>query len=110
MIEDLIENYKKIINRKIRDVKRDEKKLLELMGLIEIREKRKKGKLTKEDVQRALNLLCWGSFAGCCSPVKECPWNMAVSEALGIDYKKLYEEKRKISMKFINEVLSGKDG
>ena len=95
-LEEVIEEYRQVVEEKIVDVEAAKKKLDQLIELQRIKVKRLKGeRLTDDEIQRALNLLCWNSYAGCCAPAKDCPWNKAVSDALGIDYEDLYEEKEK---------------
>ncbi len=81
------------------------KKLDQLIELQTIKNKRLKGeKLTEEEIARALNLLCWNSFAGCCAPWRDCVWNSAVCDALGIDYKEVYETKREAVEKHLKKL------
>lgn len=90
-LEEVIEDYRRIIEEKIVDAEAAKKKLDRLIELQKIKNKRLSGeKLTNDDMHQAMNLLCWGSFAGCCSPSKNCPWNNAVSDALGVNYADLY--------------------
>lgn len=104
-LEEVIEEYRQVVEEKIVDAEAAEKKLGLLIELQKVKNKRLNGEgLTDEEVHRALNLLCWNSYAGCCSPTKNCPWNNAVSDALGVDYKKLYEEKKKLVESFLLNV------
>ena len=105
-LEEVIEGYQQVVEDKIVSVKAAKKKLDQLIELQKIKNKRLNGEdLTENEVQRVLNLLCYNDFAGCCSPAKKCPWNNAVSDALGVDYKELYEEKRETVRKYLNRVL-----
>ena len=104
-LEEVIEEYRQAVEEEIVSAEATKKKLDQLIELQEIKNKRLKGDgLTTEEVARATNLLCWNSFAGCCSPSKSCPWNNAVSDALGIDYKELYEAKRKAVEKHLKKL------
>ena len=53
-----------------------------------------KKELTKSDIQEAMSITCYGNLAGCCGPEKECPTQLAVCEALGIDPHALFDIKR----------------
>jgi len=107
-LEEVIEEYRQIVEEKIVEAEAAEKKLDQLVELQKIKNKRSNGeRLTDDDIQRAMNLLCWGNFAGCCSPMKGCPWNNAVSDTLGIDYKKLYEAKRKLMKEDLKRMMEG---
>ena len=102
-VEEVIEEYRQVVEDQIVSAEAAKKKFGELIELQKIKNKRLKGEqLSDDEIQRVLNLLCWNSYAGCCGPSKNCPWNNAVSDALGIDYKALYEEKKKI----VGEYLS----
>jgi hypothetical protein len=101
-VEEAIEEYRQIVEDKIVSTQAAKKKLDQLIELQRIKVRRLKGeRLTDQEIQRALNLLCWNSYAGCCSPAKNCPWNVAVSDALGVDYKELYGEKEKAVKKYL---------
>ena len=101
-VEKAIEEYRQVVEEAITSAEVAKKKLDQLIDLQRIKVKRLKGeRLTDDEIQRAMNLLCWNSYAGCCAPQKACPWNIAVSDALGIDYKKLYEEKKKAVRKYL---------
>ena len=96
-LEEVIEEYRQVVEEKIVDAEGAKKKFDQLIELEKIKNKRLKGEqLSDDEIHRALNLLCWNDFAGCCDPDKGCPWNNAVSDALGIDYKELYESKREL--------------
>ena len=95
-VEKAIEEYRQVVEEAITSAEVAKKKFDQLIDLQRIKVKRLKGeRLTDDEIQRAMNLLCWNSYAGCCAPEKGCPWNIAVSDALGIDYEELYEEKKK---------------
>jgi len=96
-LEEVIEEYKQIVEENIVSAEAAKRKLDQLIELQKIRNRRLRGeRLTDDEVHHAMNLLCWNSYAGCCAPAKDCPWNAAVSDALGVDYKGLYEVKVKI--------------
>ena len=102
-VEEAIEEYRQVVEDQIVSAEAAKKKLDQLIELQKIKNKRLKGEqLSDDETQRALNLLCWNDFAGCCGPDKGCPWNNAVSDALGIDYKELYEEKKKTVGKYLS--------
>ena len=73
-VEKAIEEYRQIVEEKILDAQATKKKLDQLIELQRIKVKRLKGeRLTDNEINRALNLLCWNSYAGCCAPAKNCP-------------------------------------
>lgn len=59
-----------------------------------IAEKRRKGKLTKKDVERGMRILCFKNLAHCCGPEKKCGYRDSLLRAIGmtkadyIEYKK----------------------
>ena len=73
-VEEAIEEYRRVVEEGIRSAKAAKKKLDQLIELQRIKVKRLKGELTDDEIQRALNLLCWKSYAGCCTAtlVKGC--------------------------------------
>lgn len=106
-LEKTIEEYRRVVEDRIISAEAAKKKFDHLIELQKIKNKRLKGEqLTDDEIHRAMNLLCWNSYAGCCSPTKGCPWNSAVSDALGINYEELYEEKRKAVRKYLISQLS----
>jgi len=106
-LEGVIEEYRQVVEEKIVEAEAAKKKLDLLIELQKIKVKRLSGEeLTDDDIQVAMNLLCWGSFAGCCAPAKNCPWNNAVSDALGINYQAIYEEKDKAVTRSLNACFS----
>jgi len=108
-LEQVIEEYRQVVEGKIVEAEAAKKKLDLLVELRKIKGRRLKGEnLTEDDVFQAMKLLCWGSFAGCCSPAKGCPWNNAVSDALGIDYKELYESKKKLMDEELEKLMEGR--
>lgn len=95
-LEKMIEEYRQVVEEKIVDAEAFKRKLDLLIELKEIKNRRVGGKqLTEDDVQRAMSLLCWGSFAGCCAPAKGCKFHLAVCDALGLDPGEIWEAKRK---------------
>ena len=103
-VEEAIEEYRQVVEEGITSAQAAKKKLDQLIDLQRIKVKRLKGeRLTDDEIQRALNLLCWNSYAGCCAPARNCPWNVAVSDALGVDYRDLYEEKMKAVRKYLTQ-------
>ena len=106
MLEEVIEKYRQVVEDKIVDAEATKKKFDLLVELQKIKNKRLNGEnLTDDDVARAMNLLCWNDFAGCCSPARNCSWNNAVSDALGINYEELYEEKKKTVEKYRSRAI-----
>ena len=104
-LEKVIDEYRQVVEEEIVSAEVAKKKFDQLVELQKIKNKRLKGKqLTNDDIHRAMNLLCWNNFAGCCAPAKGCPWNGAVSDALGIDYEELYEAKRKAVEKHLKKL------
>jgi len=96
-LEKVIEEFRQVVEDEIVSAEAAKRKFDLLIELQKMKNKRLRGeRLTDEEIHRAMNLLCWNSYAGCCAPAKDCPWNAAVSDALGVDYKGLYEAKVKI--------------
>jgi len=105
-LEEAIEEYRQIVEENIVSAEAAKKKLDLLIELQKIKNKRLKGEeLTDDEIHSTMNLLCWNSYAGCCAPAKDCPWNAAVSDALGVDYKGLYEAKVKIIEEELKKML-----
>ena len=101
-LEKVIDEYRQVVEDKIISAEASKKKFDQLVELQKLKAKRLKGeKLTNDEIHEAMKLLCWNNFAGCCSPAKECPWNRAVSDALGVDYKELYEAKKKVIREYL---------
>jgi len=59
-------------------------------GLLEIKYKRK---LTPDDVEAAMRVVCWEDLAGCCAPAKNCMFFLAACEALRLDPEEVYKAK-----------------
>ena len=107
-LEKVIEEYKQVVEGEILSAEASKKKLDLLVELQKIKVKRLKGgKVTEDDVRKAMRVLCWNSYAGCCSPSKDCPWNNAASDALGISYKELYGSKRRLMEEELKKLLEG---
>ena len=95
-LREIIREYRDIVEGKFVEVEAAKRKLDLLIDLQKIKNKRVRcEKLTGDDIQRAMNFLCWGSFAGCCAPAKGCPFHLAVCDALGLDPKEVWEAKRR---------------
>jgi len=52
------------------------------------------GKITKYQADKAMEVTCYGHFAGCCGPEKGCPTQLSVCEALGVDPEELFQVKK----------------
>lgn len=105
-LDEAIEKYTTIIENKILDVEQAKKKLDKLMELQKLKMKRLNGeKLSNDEIHKAMELLCWNNFSGCCAPWKGCPWHKAVCDALGVTSEQVYDVKRKA----INHLLGIKD-
>jgi hypothetical protein len=101
-IDQAIFQVRAMVENAIGQAEVHKEKLDLLIRLKQLKEKRLAGQtLTPDEVGEVMKLLCWKDLAGCCSPVKECPWHLAVCEVLGIDPAKLYEAKRKIVKTFL---------
>jgi len=75
----------------------------------EITEKRLRGEeITAEDVGMAMKLTCWGSFAGCCSYEKRCPFYYAACEAIGVSPEALYKAKDMFVQTLLAFLMSSK--
>ena len=95
-LSEIIEEYREVVEGRLVEAEAAKRKLDQLIELHKIKNKRVEGdKLTADDVQRAMNLLCWGSLAGCCAPPKDCPFHLAVCDALGLDPKEVWEAKKR---------------
>ena len=106
-LEEAIEEYRQVVEDKILDAEAAKKKFDHLVELQKIKVKRLNGeRLTEEDVQKSLNLLCYNDFAGCCAPWKDCPWHRSVCDALGVDPKELYDIKKNAIGKMIRRLLA----
>ena len=102
-LEEVIEEYRQVVEDQIVSAEAAKKKLDQLIELQKMKNKRLNGeKLTNGEIDQGMRILCWNDFAGCCSPSKDCPWNNAVSDALGTDYKALYEEKQQTVRKYLS--------
>lgn len=107
-LEEAIHQYSNIVENKIKSAEQAKKKLDKLLELQKLKEKRLDGEqLTEQEIREAMKLLCWNNYAGCCAPYKECPWNNAVSDALGIDYEQLYKVKKWAVEEFLG--IKGKE-
>ena len=51
-------------------------------------------KISKEQAEKAMEVTCYGHFAGCCGPEKGCPIHLAVCEAMGVDPVELFQVKK----------------
>ncbi|GAH02773.1 unnamed protein product [marine sediment metagenome] len=51
-------------------------------------------KIPKDQADKAMEVTCYGHLAGCCGPEKECPTQLAVCEALGLDPVELFQVKK----------------
>lgn len=95
-LDEAIEKYAAIVENKIHNVEQAKKKLDKLMELQKLKMKRLNGeKLTNDEIHKAMELLCWDNFSGCCAPWKECPWHKAVCDAFGVTPEQVYEVKEK---------------
>jgi len=96
-IDQAIFQVRAMVENAIGQAEVHKEKLDLLIKLKQLKEKRLAGQtLTPDEVGEIMKLLCWKDLAGCCSPARECPWQFAVCEALGIDPTVLYDAKRKI--------------
>ena len=106
-LEDAIKEQREIVEEKIVEAEESKRRLDHLIELKKIKNKRVRGeKLTEDDVQRAMNLLCWGSFAGCCAPPKDCPIHLAVCDALGLDPNEVWEAKKRAVDEYCRPTLA----
>ena len=51
-------------------------------------------KISKDQTEKAMEVTCHGHLAGCCGPEKECPIQLCVCEALGLDSEELFQVKK----------------
>jgi len=51
-------------------------------------------KISEDQVDKAMEVTCYGHFAGCCGPEKGCPTQLSVCEALGLDPVELFQVKK----------------
>ena len=101
-LENAIAHVRNQIEKQLDAVDEAKKKLDLLIRMKEIKDKRLRGeKLTWEEVREVMDILCWESLAGCCSPVKECPWHLAACDVLGIDPAEFWETKDNVADDFL---------
>lgn len=51
-------------------------------------------KISEDQAEKAMEVTCYGHFAGCCGPEKGCPTQLAVCEALGLNPEELFQVKK----------------
>jgi len=51
-------------------------------------------KISRNQAEKAMEVTCYGHFAGCCGPEKGCPMQLSVCEALGLDPEELFQVKK----------------
>jgi len=51
-------------------------------------------RISKEQADKAMEVTCYGHFAGCCGPEKGCPIHLSVCEALGVEPVELFQVKK----------------
>jgi hypothetical protein len=101
-VDQAIFQVKAMVENTIGQAEAHQEKLALLIRVKQLKEKRLSGqKLTAEEVNEVLKIVCWKNLAGCCAPEKECPWQMAACEAVGVDPVKLYEAKTEIVKRFL---------
>jgi len=64
-----------------------------LAALKRAKEVRDKERLTPEDVEAAMKIVCWEDLAGCCAPKKNCMFFLAACEALRLDPEEVHRVK-----------------
>lgn len=62
-------------------------------------------KISKEQADKAMEVTCYGHFAGCCGPEKGCPIHLSVCEALGVDPVELFQVKKDAVDAWLTEKL-----
>ena len=65
-----------------------------------------KDKLSKEEIDMAMEVTCYRHFAGCCGPEKACPVHLSVCEALQLDPNELFQVKKDAVDAWLKEKLS----
>jgi len=65
-----------------------------------------KDTFSKEEIDKAMAVTCYGHFAGCCGPEKACPVHLAVCEALKLDPVELFQFKKDAVDTWLKEKLS----
>lgn len=105
-LDEAIEKYATIVENQILNAEQSKKKLDKLMELQKMKKKRLDGHgLTDDEISKAMELLCWNNFAGCCAPWKECLWHRSVCDVLGVTPEKLYEVKKKAVEEYLKANL-----
>lgn len=51
-------------------------------------------KISKNQIDKAMEVTCYGHLAGCCGPEKGCPMQLSVCEALRLDPEELFQFKK----------------
>ena len=66
-------------------------------------------KISKEQAEKAMEVTCYGHFAGCCGPEKACPIHLSVCEALGVNPNELFQVKKDAVDAWLKEKLTLKE-
>jgi len=109
-LEEVIEEYRRVVERKITEAEASKRKLDQLVELQKVKNKRLKGeKLTNDEVYQAQRITCYENIAYCCKYTKQCPWFLACCDTLGLDPKEVSEYKEKIMNSYLEGRFFGED-
>ena len=64
-----------------------------------------KDTVSTEEVDMAMEVTCYGHFAGCCGPEKACPIHLSVCEALRLNPEELFQVKKDAVDAWLTEKL-----
>jgi len=96
IIDNMIEELEKVLQDGYRDI--EAYKYLKKIST--------KDTFSKEEIDMAMEVTCYGHFAGCCGPEKACPVHLAVCEALKLDPEELFQVKKDAVDAWLKETLS----
>ena len=103
IIEELEKQVEMYVKTKEEEMRRTTEKWRKIISLL------KKEKLSKEDVEEALGMLCFRSLAYCCGLEKKCPYRDTVLAILGISEEEYKEVKKKADEMFRSRVKWGEE-
>jgi hypothetical protein len=106
-IDKAIQEHERIVKDSLSEADGFKRRLDTLIELKKIRHEcvSEGRKPTPKERSKALSLLCWGNFAGCCAPSKQCSTHLAVCEFLRVDPEEVYAAK----VRAVKKVLGAPD-
>ena len=106
IMEEVIEEYRQVVEEEITSAEIAKQKLDQLIELVKIKNKRLGGKkLTNDEVHKAMEITCFNNIAHCCKYTKQCPWFLSVCDTLGLNPKEVSEYKEKIMDEYLKRTL-----